>query len=129
MPGIPMSRMTTSGSNSAARLQGRRAVVGHLHGVSTSIDSRRPRLVAASTLSSTIRMRRGPSTVSGLLASAATRSGFQRRQGVREDRQPDLELAAPAGSIAVGLDRAAVQFHQFLDQSQANAHSPRAAIG
>ena len=78
---------------------------------------------AASALSSTTRIR---ARAAGLAAPNAGPASRPPARKARDGRQPHGELAAPARPVAGGLDRAAVQLDQPLDQRQAD---PQAALG
>lgn len=81
--------------------EGRWAVMGHLHGV--SIEHRQETRQAGGRVLVVVHDEDAATVIdcSRPLAIATTRFGFHRRQGVREDRQPDEELAAPARAIAL----------------------------
>ena len=99
-------------------LKGLQAVVGRLRFVPKSL-SIIARLMAASRLSSTTRMRRRSLAV----ADARSGSACDLRRRVKDQRQPDDELASHAVAVAAGLDAAAVHLDQALDEREADAQA------
>ena len=114
---MPMSSRITSGRNAAAASTPSRPswAVRTSWPISWSIIAR---LSAASTLSSTTRMRWR--AAAGACGSAPSGCSGVRRP---DDRQADDELAALAVALAVGLDAAAVHLDQPLDDGQADAQA------
>ena len=119
MPGSPMSRSTTSGPKPAATSSAAGPVVGDAGPRAPAAAGAWPGCRAASTLSSTTRTRAaGPRPVTGPSDSAAGGLGGSGRPGRRTTNS-----LPRARAVAVGLDRAAVQLDQPLDQRQADARA------
>ena len=93
-----------------------------------SISSSVISVSAEAARSSTTRMRAGALAAAAVGARGAPARGSALAAGATLRRQVHHDLRAPPHPFAVGRDPAAVQFHQVLDQRQADAQAALRAV-